>query len=467
MKRLLTNLISSIILFMGIYHMPIYGAENAANPDNSAHIYVSGCRALRDALKILGNQLYCVITYEDPQYTDETTHLIYPGAKLAVPYKKFLEFRYNSQTSKPKIEIIQAMVSKFNRENRFAEFAVRQSTIDKEIYHCIPVKFLNKGKLVPCRSLLEPITSVHKSGTYGECFEEIGRQNSNLILTTPTSTQFYYDKTTQDIDNKSASDCLDILMDSMLAKKFGRHYSWYLGRDMEIHKILIIEDVDDWKVNNDINRTALYIEAAEPLAVAAHILCQENKCSSLYEAPPVVNRHDVWYDKNDVPQSKAGYFIQYEYDRRQPIDEIFHNGMTAYNNHAYSGKFECSVKNNFVTIYPTQYMSRDDSIHIMTSHLSEIGITMPSKQSTLSYCIHELVKQIAAISGKKVEIGTIKELPLKKKVSCSAHSQPLSDYLKSLTDQIGSPICWQLLYDPRTDAYTLNGYPTDAWVTIK
>lgn len=469
MKHQLTNHISCIILLAGFYNTPVYGAENAAIPDNSAHIYVNGCRALCDALKILGNQLHCIITYEDPEYTAETTHPIYPGAEMFAPYDKYFEFKYNRGLKDTKLKIIQTMVSKFNRENKVVEFAVRQSTVDKDIYHCEPVKVLYHGKMDKCWSLLGLVISVHKTGTYQECLSEIGNQPPlEHAFNMPMMSEFFMYKTTLRIDNKTTSDCLDILLNRMLTKKSGNRYTWDLGRNTNDYIVLDIKEVPKWNFTNSANITGFDIQTEEPLAFAAHIICREYKCSSLYEDPIILSRYDTWNDKNGKPIVKVDGSIKFDYDRKQSVKETFHKAIEAYNSQAYPCEFEYWIQDGFITIYPTIISGKEKySDYKITSHLSDISITMPSKPIPLYDCLNQIVQQIAAVSDRKVEMGIIKGISLKELVSCSAEEQPLCEYLNALTNRIGNPICWQLIYNPKTDAYSLNAYPSDAPVTIQ
>lgn len=125
-------------------------------------------RALKDAIFLLGTQLECQISYEDPPYYHASTIQFLTPDGPQVPAQHSIFFTYNPLL--PRAEIIQNLLDQYQKVDDTAVFKlVRSENRGQEVFNVMPVQVKTRdGLKIGWKSSLDKEISLSLTGTYYE-----------------------------------------------------------------------------------------------------------------------------------------------------------------------------------------------------------------------------------------------------------------------------------------------------------
>ena len=427
----------------------------------------TGPRALRDAIQLLEQRLQCIITYEDPIYSNAASIVeLYPSGPV-IPQQRTVSLNIQRTETSSALSIVQSLLRHNQETDPTARFSAVVEGPKPLVIDVRPTQYKDKsGALVSQSSLLDPTISLSVTKTYQEIAEQIcqtvSRQSGNVtvMLSRAPTQEFAQAKIPISCDNLNARACLDrILLEynqRTNTAKYGT-LSWCLDRDPDNHyaaiRFYMIPPFE-----NKQQPASFGFETARPLQDAVQLISLSTKTSVIYEDPPWGCSCEVLYDSEGKPECLRGGILRYSYSNLSTPQDILQKTVIAYNEEINPGLFSSKLVGQAVYVYPTQNMNVNGDTNVISMPILEHSVSCSAKNVNLTTLVGMLCGELGKQTKSSIILG---QLPLSgnaKQITYAASSRRMDECLSDISAKMGGNLSWSLLYDPRTRAYSLNCY---------
>lgn len=458
-----------IIVTMGYWEVFHSSAAAPSTSSIKEHVVIATTgRALERALYVLGNQLHCVINYEDPPYEYPPTIKFLTPDGPAVPTERSLYFAYNPKQSK--VEIIQSMIDEYQKSDDSVvfELATHENQGEKT-YSVTPSQVKTKdGTFTTWESPLDKKISLSLTDTcYGVAthIAELAAENGIGDIQAVEGFErndFYEEKVSFNAENKTARSCLNSLIIHYNSKHENR-VTWGVNRDPIINGAFIwFQFAQPIPVKAFVvfpkklgYTVSLYVESGRPLAKALRFIERQSAKAIIYEGSPYLCPCSVMRDHAGKAYNPSGGIFDFAYSSQAKFSVVLATGLKEFNKYNV-GEFIATLVGSTFYVHPTVFMDAKEKT-LPHKPLLETTISLSSKGKTVEENLKELCAALTAQTPYKVSLGELPSLPLFTQiVTEDVTKQPAVEYLSKLSQKTGDKLSWQLLYMPKTSEYVLN-----------
>ena len=429
-----------------------------------------GPRALRDALSLLGSQLHCAISYEDPPYKYPSTIQLLTPDGPRVPSQRRLFFTYDPQRSKR--EIIQELLEEYHKVDDSVVFKLTNLEHQNEdVFNVAPVEVKDQdGRMTTWTSPLENKISVTTTDNYyatAARITELATQNSTEevkgvegLYRNPLSTE----KISLIADNKSARSCLNKLIQNFNAKHSSR-VTWNVLRDPNLKDAFLsfqaethegMEATDSPLEKRDSTIT-VHSESNRPLVDVLQVIGQQTGENIVFEDTPYLCSCSIMRDRAGNSYAPRGGILNFIYSVKSEPIQVLADATESFNKEN-AGKFVVKRVGEVFYVHPTEFINEKEEV-LPYKPLLKTPITILVDHKPAIEVLKNFCEVIADQTKQQVVLGKLPaSINFGQPLSYSATGQPAIKCLSDIGDRINPQLSWQLLYEPRTKVYMLNPY---------
>ena len=422
---------------------------SASTKATETRIIVAGPRPLRDALIILGNQLGCLISFEEPDYrVGNNARALFEGGPV-VPLGGEIDFTYSAPPSagpEQQRKIVEALLA--NVVDRYPFLGYTISTDDTGILNVVPVK--------PQGHLTDTKISVSIKRTYGAAAAEICMLatmagGTQIDLDHFPSQRFFMDEVAITANAAPLRDVLNALA-AQYSRKSDR-ISWKLTRDPEGRAVVRFHHVSP--ARPVAGTTQVFIEAVRPLAVGTAILQRELGQRITYEDPHYSGfKCEALRSRSGEPQIPRGGILNFAYAHEGTPEEALHACVQAFEKNVGTGRFDISRTAEAIHVYPVATRN-DQGEWISQKSILESPLSISDQTGTGRAAIEKLSTALSLRSGThKVVSGEVPDLKQPVSLRCQGESARLC--LDLAVRSMGDKLSWQLFFDISKRSYVIN-----------
>lgn len=443
------------------------------SPDSSAQqphsLEVFAPRPMAEAVLALGEQMKCVITYEDPLLMHaQDMRAVVPGSAAWVP--KFGWINYEFSWPSDRLNVIRGLLVEYAKQGNPGEFEVLQVG---DTFDVVPVKTRKEtGEVIDYVSLIETkISLTLLNSTLFDVLEalcaEISKENSNFDLllgrvpmNIVSAIPFSID-ITDESPRVVLSEMLDLVNARLSTKQRNPFYfTWQLRQDASPSppKDGVREAILAFR-RIELNREAsnkIRIMDARPMALAVRTLAKRFDVATGYEDPQFLCPCDLL--GSDYPR---GGFVNLDWDNGESVEKIFSrlaDLKPGPSSNYFVANFVSEVIDGRYVVYPTT-VKDESGIQVAMNPLSKRRVSVGQRDINAHGVMLSLTEQLELATGKPVRFRehnpSISSKLNTVRTSRNVQDQRLDVLLDGILDETDPNLCWEILYEPALEGHSI------------
>ncbi len=457
LKKRYLPVLAAVIAVVGP-RMPIHAADVTVGLD------VSAARPMAEGVIALGEQLRCIITYEDPpfQHRDDVVP-VFPGSATLVPAGGLISYDYKRGLDAE--SAVSGLIARHAAEGNAGQFTVLKTN---RIYNVVPTIYRNKsGERVFHHSILDtPISLSLVDKNCQFAFEALclavshanpqydlvpGRSPLNAFLQMPCPRERIVNEPARDVLNEILelyTRSFDHQADDLLT--WQARFSPETTRGDAPSYVLLFRSI----ARSSPSAMKLRILDKRPMLAATRLLERRLGCRITYEDPAYKCDSDILGEKDLV-----GGIITMDWrpgDRAEAVLESLVDASIGPRSEP--DTFIMSRSHGKYHVFPRT--SKDERCRLMLREsLMQTAISIePGSMSGADY-LRSISNGIAQVSRKSIELGPVSPR-LVARLSRPTVSRGIAERdARALLDEFLGEFCdgasWELLFDPGSQKYTL------------